>query len=241
MLLPRNNKRRCRIMVVFIGLLFHFHFHQQQLQQKMMGKDISYSEQIISRSSLIMLGPLAQVFPIGMKLKEESLLVETTLIVATVPYDRIHAKALWSHLECLTDKIDRVLLAAPDVEWSRRIVETIKANFMLQAATNRKSVPIIEPLYFDNNRYDVGLWCDALTHYGYSPNDYNSNSSSSSNSSTPQAIFLINDSAITRRNYNNLTERIIGATMQEQEEKHDGQSTNIETETSLKLLSLNGR
>lgn len=208
---PLRGRRIARIAIIAILLCVHFFM------------EVKRERKVISHAAPKLL-------------KEESLLVETTLIVATVPYDRDHAKALWSHLECLTDKIDRVLLAAPDAEWSRRIVEPIIENFMLLAAINRKSVPIIEPLYFDNNRYDVGLWCDALTHYGYSPNDdsSNSSSSSSSNSSTPQAIFLINDSAFTRRNYNDLTERIIGATMQEQEEKHDGNSTNIETETSLK-------
>lgn len=47
--------------------------------------------------------------------------VNTTLIIATVPRDKDHARALWSHLECLTERIDRVLVAAPDVDWSRNI------------------------------------------------------------------------------------------------------------------------
>lgn len=147
--------------------------------------------------------------------------VNTTLIIATVPRDKDHARALWSHLECLTERIDRVLVAAPDVDWSRNIVEAIVQDFMLAAAINQRSVPIIETAYFDNNRYDVGLWCDALATV---PKN--------------QATFLVNDSAFSRINFNNLTERIVGATKQE----HIGQLTNDLSRTmSPKLLSLNGR
>ena len=147
--------------------------------------------------------------------------VNTTLIIATVPRDEDHARALWSHLECLTERIDRVLVAAPDVDWSRNIVEAIVQDFMLAAAINQRSVPIIETVYFDNNRYDVGLWCDALATV---PKN--------------QATFLVNDSAFSRINFNNLTERIVRATKQE----HIGQLTNVSSSTmSLKLLSLNGR
>ncbi|KAK1740480.1 hypothetical protein QTG54_008575 [Skeletonema marinoi] len=157
---------------------------------------------------------------------KESVQVDTTLIIATVPHDRDHAKALWSHLECLTEKIDRVVVAAPDVDWSRNIVEAIITNFKLQAAINQISVPIIEPAYFDNNRYDVGLWCDALTHYGFSPIDES-------------------ESAFSRINYNNLTDRIVGATKQEHVGHQSSNISRLVTEehpaTSLKLLSLNGR
>jgi len=147
--------------------------------------------------------------------------VNTTLIIATVPRDEDHARALWSHLECLTERIDRVLVAAPDVDWSRNIVEAIVQDFMLAAAINQRSVPIIETVYFDNNRYDVGLWCDALATV---PKN--------------QATFLVNDSAFSRINFNNLTERVVRATKQE----HIGQLTNVSSSTmSPKLLSLNGR
>jgi len=175
---------------------------------------------------------------------KESVQVDTTLIIATVPHDRDHAKALWSHLECLTEKIDRVVVAAPDVDWSRNIVEAIITNFKLQAAINQISVPIIEPAYFDNNRYDVGLWCDALTHYGFSPID-ESERYNSSRTTIPQAIFMINDSAFSRINYNNLTDRIVGATKQEHVGHQSSNISRLVTEehpaTSLKLLSLNGR
>lgn len=95
-----------------------------------------------------------QAYPIGMKLKEE---VETTLIIATVPYDRVHAKALWSHLECLTEKIDRILLAAPDANWSRRIVDSIVTKFE-SALKNRSTskAATIGADYFVNDRYDLG-------------------------------------------------------------------------------------
>ena len=161
-------------------------------------------------------------YPIGMKLKEESRLVETTLIIATVPYDRVHAKALWSHLECLTEKIDQILLAAPDANWSRRIVDTIVTKFE-SALKNRSTskAATIGADYFVNDRYDVGLWCDAIKAR-----------SDNVPRTRKQATFLVNDSAFSVRKYVELTDRIVNAT------KHEN-SFSV-TNQSLKLLSLNG-
>ena len=101
--------------------------------------------------------------------------VSTAMIVATVPYDEVHARALWSHLECLTGGIDRVLIAAPDAIWSKVVVESIKSEFVRSVARARSSnssrfdrVPFVEAGYYRNNRYDAGLWCDGLRlGYGY--------------------------------------------------------------------------
>jgi hypothetical protein len=155
----------------------------------------------------------------------------TTLIIATVPYDRYHAKALWSHLECLTEKINHVLIAAPDVSWSRFNVDAIVKKFQAAALSNQNEnhsipiIPTIETDYFTNDRYDVGLWCDALkSHYRYNKNSVPKN----------QSIFLVNDSVFSREKYVELTDRIVNAT------KYEDSLLSSSNNHSMKLLSLNG-
>lgn len=99
------------------------------------------------------------------------------LIIAVYPISWTRLSTLWSQLECFTSKIDAIVVAAPD--WSRDILDPV-----LQKA--KQSIPIlrekmITARYFVNDRYDVGLWCDAVrvtneTTFGYStttrtPND----------------------------------------------------------------------
>lgn len=159
----------------------------------------------------------------------------TTLIIATVPYDRYHTKALWSHLECLTEKINHILIAAPDTSWSRfnvdAIVEKFQAAPVLSNQNEKHSIPTIptptiEAVYFTNDRYDVGLWCDALNSRYYRHNKYTVPEN--------QSIFLINDSVFSREKYVELTDRIVNAT------KYEDSLLSSSNNHNIKLLSLNG-
>jgi hypothetical protein len=58
--------------------------------------------------------------------------IETVLIVATAPYTADHAMALWTHLECTTEGIDKILISAPNTPWSRDIIATIVTQFQQQ-------------------------------------------------------------------------------------------------------------
>lgn len=148
--------------------------------------------------------------------------VETVLIIAAVPRSPEYIKALWSHLECLTDGIDKVVISAPDTPWSMLIMESLvtEYNKQLRAMGNFTSNNI-EIEYFTNNRYDVGLWCDALQH----------NLGFGTSSMTPRAVYLINDSVITVKPYTDMTQKVLNNTRIEQE--------GTENE-HIKVLSLNG-
>jgi hypothetical protein len=54
----------------------------------------------------------------------------------------------------MTGGFDKILLAVPD--WSKDLVE-----FMVDQAKEKLSLNV-HARYFVNDRYDVGLWCDAL-------------------------------------------------------------------------------
>mmetsp|Transcript_26624 Transcript_26624/g.48236 ORF Transcript_26624/g.48236 Transcript_26624/m.48236 type:complete len:432 (-) Transcript_26624:494-1789(-) len=180
--------------------------------------------------------------------------VSTAMIIATVPYNLVHAKALWSHLECLTGGIDRVLIAAPDAIWSKVIVESIKNEFVRARASNSSQfdrLPSIEVGYYRNNRYDAGLWCDGLRFgYGYDggagrTDDADSaaggaNATRKTDKSpvdpVADAIYIVNDSAMSMMRYDNLTRRIVDST------RHELYSPNSNSSKDHpRLVSLNGR
>ena len=84
------------------------------------------------------------------------------MIIAAYPSSAVRLEATWSQLECFAPHFDRVVISAP-VE-SRSIIERLLAAVderlpsVGQKATAR---------YYVNDRYDAGLWCDALLKEGY--------------------------------------------------------------------------
>jgi len=92
---------------------------------------------------------------------------EAIMVIAALPFDKRHVVSLWSELECFVGSASHVVISS--AYWAMPIIESI----LLEA---RKNIPKfanikIEARYFDNQRYDVGLWCDALQGL-YSYNKY---------------------------------------------------------------------
>ena len=69
--------------------------------------------------------------------------------------------------------MDRVIIAAPRVFWSKQIMNRV----LLKARRVLTEIPPIDVYYFDNSRYDSGLWCDAIEQiqhkYTYDPDQNN--------------------------------------------------------------------
>ncbi|KAL7537193.1 hypothetical protein ACHAXR_010472 [Thalassiosira sp. AJA248-18] len=132
--------------------------------------------------------------------------------------------ALWTHLECLTSGIDRVLISAPDTAWSRDIIESVVKRFQRLLQESSNTTINIDTAFYTNNRYDVGLWCDGLSlHLGFDGHRFLDGDTA--NATQPaRAIFLINDSSAALGRYESLTKRIVT----------EGTGNN------LKLVSLNG-
>ena len=82
------------------------------------------------------------------------------LVMAAVPRDKRHVLALWSQLECFTIAIDHVILATP--LWSKEIISQIVDLARERIPRFSNGEVKIQPEYFLNDRYDVGLWCDAI-------------------------------------------------------------------------------
>jgi hypothetical protein len=140
------------------------------------------------------------------------------LVIASVPYDSLHTAALWTQLECFTAGIDVVVLAVP---LGGRAMESIRQRAM-------QVLGIPTHIYeFVNDRYDVGLWCDALSALGYNnnhsnnSNDYNSNDSNhhhqqQQQQNTPFArTLLLNDSVFAIRHFSGILE-----SLRDEKDKH---------------------
>mmetsp|Transcript_17110 Transcript_17110/g.37427 ORF Transcript_17110/g.37427 Transcript_17110/m.37427 type:complete len:780 (-) Transcript_17110:95-2434(-) len=82
------------------------------------------------------------------------------LVMTAVPRTKRHVLAIWSQLECFTIGIDHVVVAAPlyTKEITTKIIELAKVSI---PRLSNGGVSIQQE-YFLNDRYDVGLWCDAL-------------------------------------------------------------------------------
>ena len=83
---------------------------------------------------------------------------KTVMIIAAAPFHSSRARSIWSQLECFTDHIDKVVIAAAD------FTQTYFDLFIqeaIEAMPHLKNIDI-EIKYYKNDRYDVGLWCDAL-------------------------------------------------------------------------------
>ena len=120
------------------------------------------------------------------------------LIIATVPRSIKHVVGLWSELECFTADVDAVVLSGPS--WSKPILEQVAAMARERiprfSATSARPLTI-QPLYFVNNRYDVGLWCDALQFLESTAKD-------DAALSTYDEMALLNDSVFALREYDGI-------------------------------------
>ncbi|VEU35588.1 unnamed protein product [Pseudo-nitzschia multistriata] len=81
--------------------------------------------------------------------------------MAAVPRNQKHLLAVWSQLECFTIGIDHIVLAVPSwaKEVARQFIRVAKAS--IPSLINNETSIQVE--HFTNDRYDVGLWCDAVS------------------------------------------------------------------------------
>jgi len=115
------------------------------------------------------------------------------MVIATVPRDEKHAVALWTELECLSGGLDLVILSSPD--WSRNLTEQIASQGRTRLGLN------VDTRYYRNDRYDVGLWCDAL-------HDIRGKFKGNRGSVEYESIILINDSIFAMRPFTGIQDRL---------------------------------
>jgi len=120
------------------------------------------------------------------------------MVIAIYPRDDLRKAALWSQLECFADRFDRIIISAP-LEYAVNVTQIlIEVNQKLPDIAAK-----LEVNYYTNDRYDFGLWCDALTQTNIlQPVDNNGTTTYVGGSSSYDQFLLINDSlmAVERTN-----------------------------------------
>ncbi|KAL3909801.1 MAG: hypothetical protein SGILL_007941, partial [Bacillariaceae sp.] len=86
---------------------------------------------------------------------------KAVMVLAAVPLDKRHVVALWSELSCFTQHIDHVLLASPN--WSQPIIDKLLEKVRTEIPPFASKQVTISAQFFENDRYDIGLWCDGMS------------------------------------------------------------------------------
>jgi hypothetical protein len=89
---------------------------------------------------------------------------KAVMIIAAVPFHSIRSLSLWSQLECFSYHVDKVVITAAD--YSKEILDPFIAEAVSNIPHLRDGSVAVEVKYFNNDRYDMGLWCDALNSIG---------------------------------------------------------------------------
>ncbi len=85
---------------------------------------------------------------------------KAVLIIAAVPYQSVRSLSLWSQLQCYTGNIEKVIIAAAD--YTEAALDPFVAEAVRTIPHLKNGETKVEVKYYKNDRYDIGLWCDAL-------------------------------------------------------------------------------
>mmetsp|Transcript_17175 Transcript_17175/g.29914 ORF Transcript_17175/g.29914 Transcript_17175/m.29914 type:complete len:372 (+) Transcript_17175:43-1158(+) len=120
------------------------------------------------------------------------------LIISVAPRTTKHVVALWSELECFTLDVDYVVLSGPT--WSETILNQVLSLAKSSIPRFSSGKVGLEGRVFVNDRYDVGLWCDAL--------DWLESKNDDNHLPSFEQVGLLNDSVFALRAYTELFEAL---------------------------------
>ena len=134
--------------------------------------------------------PRSKVEPENPSAFQSAATKKSVMIIATVPNNEVKFASLWSQLECLGGTIDKIIISSAKNKFEEELSAFVKEVKERMSTIGAK----IEVQAQWNDRYDAGLWCDALT-------EGNAGIYKRSNSTPPvvrlseyDQFFLINDS-----------------------------------------------
>jgi hypothetical protein len=163
---------------------------------------------------------------------------DAVMIIAAIPLSERHLVALWSELECFvttikdsnsvttttggsgkTTNVNHVVISS--AYWAKPIIEHVLKEVRLRIPLFLSKQVTIEAQYYVNNRYDVGLFCDALQGLISKYNDF----------------ILLNDSIFALRKFNGILEELHNRNHNHNQTKND--TTTTASTTAIKMTSLN--
>jgi hypothetical protein len=117
---------------------------------------------------------------------------DAVLILASIPIDKRRIVSLWSGLECFVGSASHVVVSS--AYWAKPIVDRVLVDVRNRIPHFSSREVTIEARFFDNERYDVGLWCDALQ--GFNTND------------KYEDVILLNDSIFALRKFDGILDAL---------------------------------
>ena len=97
---------------------------------------------------------------VGKSYQEKGKYNDAVLIIASVPVEEKHVVALWTELECFVGSTSHVVISSP--YWAKPIMDHLLVYVRKNIPRFASGQVTIEAHFYDNERYDAGLWCDAL-------------------------------------------------------------------------------
>ena len=120
------------------------------------------------------------------------------MIIAAYPSTEMRLNAIWSHFECLSMGIDMIVVSVPD--WSRGAMGNFSVH--MKSRLSQELYSKITFRFYANDRYDAGLWCDALR------DEMGEGNTTSAIDEGTTNYLLINDSLMAIRPFTGLLDNI---------------------------------
>ena len=149
------------IAVIFQSVVFTSYVLKKILEENLPQRSLSNSQPFILHQNATIKksnnGRSSSIHNTSKGLRKSN---DAVMIIAAMPLDERLLVALWTELECFVGSVDHVVISS--AYWAKPIIDRLLIDV-------RKNIPhfasgqvTIESKFYDNQRYDVGLWCDAL-------------------------------------------------------------------------------
>jgi hypothetical protein len=126
------------------------------------------------------------------------------MIIAVYPSISIKYDVIWTQLECFAASFDQIIISAP-TQFKENITQFVQEVNNLMPVVGKR----IEAQFYTNDRYDAGLWCDALKAEGYLPQkEKGGNNTTEGSSQQYNRFVLINDSMLAVKKSNTFLEAL---------------------------------
>ena len=149
------------IAVIFQSVTFISYVHKKILEENLPRRALSNSQPFILHQNSTIEKPnygkssSSHTNSIGLQKNNDAV-----MIIAAMPLDERHLVALWSELECFVGSIDHIVISS--AYWAKPILNRLLIDVRKNIPQFASGQVTIEAHFYDNQRYDAGLWCDAL-------------------------------------------------------------------------------
>jgi hypothetical protein len=125
------------------------------------------------------------------------------MIIATYPSIPMKYDVIWSQLECFASSFDQIIISAP-TQFKKNVTQFVEEVNNLMPIVGAR----IKAQFYTNDRYDSGLWCDALKTGGYVQQKAKGGNTTEGSFQQYDRFLLINDSMLAVKKSNEFLEAL---------------------------------